>query len=223
MLREAEEDEGRAEQDRDDAGRVRPLVALEERRLRRRRDLIGVLRILLGDPLGTVERLGQLALDAGRDVLAGAGNRCPHRGREAGRQQRTEDRLHDRTAQVTLQVRRPRRHPRPLHGHGAGERVRSRGAGESDPDPDERVAEPHLPVGDVVLPEQEHGEEAEQAEGIAREQCQPSSLGLDELGRTRRDHHHERRGRQDCNSRFERGIAEDVLEELLADEHRAHE
>jgi hypothetical protein len=49
LLREDEPDERGAEYDRDDAGRVGPLVALEERLLGRRRDLAGVLRVLLRD------------------------------------------------------------------------------------------------------------------------------------------------------------------------------
>ena len=45
FLREREEQQGRAQQDRDDAGEVGPLVALEERRLRGGYDLVGVLRV----------------------------------------------------------------------------------------------------------------------------------------------------------------------------------
>jgi hypothetical protein len=48
LLREQEEDEQRAEDDRDDAGQVGPLVALEERLLGRRDDLGLVLRVALG-------------------------------------------------------------------------------------------------------------------------------------------------------------------------------
>jgi hypothetical protein len=55
--REQEEDEHRAEQDRDEAGRVRPLVTVEERLLGRGGDLAGVLRVLLRDGLRAGERL----------------------------------------------------------------------------------------------------------------------------------------------------------------------
>src|SRR4051794_33003132 len=51
LRREQEEDEDRAEQDRDQTGGVRPPVAVEERLLGGRRDLARVLRILLGDAL----------------------------------------------------------------------------------------------------------------------------------------------------------------------------
>ena len=64
LPREHEEDERRTEQHRDDPGRVRPLVARQERRLRGRGDLVRVLRVLLRDGLGARERLGQLRLDA---------------------------------------------------------------------------------------------------------------------------------------------------------------
>src|SRR6185437_10794713 len=54
---EADEDERGAEKNRDDSGGVGPLVPLEERRLRSRRDLARVLRVLLRDRLRAVERL----------------------------------------------------------------------------------------------------------------------------------------------------------------------
>ena len=115
MLREAEEDERRAEQDRDDAGRVGPLVAVEERRLRRRRDLVRVLRILLARSprRSSNDFVSWLSTLVGDLSLSGdAGDRRRDRGGVAGCQQRTEDRLHDRAAQVALEVRRARRHPR---------------------------------------------------------------------------------------------------------------
>src|SRR5436190_322881 len=49
LLREEESDERRPDEDCDDAGRVRPLVAVEERRLRGGGDLTRVLRVLLCD------------------------------------------------------------------------------------------------------------------------------------------------------------------------------
>ena len=48
-------------------------------------------------------------------------------------------------------------------------------------------------------------------------------LRLDELGRARRDEHHEERRGQDREAGVERRVAEHVLQELLADEHRAHQ
>ena len=47
LLREEEEDDRGTEQDRDDAGRVRPVRAVEERSLGPGRDLARVLRVLL--------------------------------------------------------------------------------------------------------------------------------------------------------------------------------
>src|SRR3954447_21981594 len=83
LRREQEEDEDRTEQDRDQAGGVRPLVAVEERLLGGRRDLARVLRVLLRDALRAGERLRELALDAVADLLAvrrggaGGGRRAP--------------------------------------------------------------------------------------------------------------------------------------------------
>ena len=95
--------------------------------------------------------------------------------------------------------------------------------GEPDADADERVAEPDLPVRDVLLPEQQHRQEAEQHEDVAEEQREPRAAGLDDLRRPRRDEHHAERGGQDREPGVERRVAEHVLQELLADEHRAHQ
>src|SRR4026209_687035 len=73
--REDEEDERRADQDRDQAGRVGPLVAVEEGLFRRGRDLAGVLRVLLSDGFGTGERLRELVLNAVGDMVGRGGDR----------------------------------------------------------------------------------------------------------------------------------------------------
>ena len=96
-------------------------------------------------------------------------------------------------------------------------------AGEADADPDERVAERDLPVRDALLPEQQHRQEAEQDEDVAEEQREAGAAHLDQLGRPRRDHDHERGRRQDRQPRVDGRVAEHVLQELLADEHRAHQ
>lgn len=69
-LREEEEDDRRAKHDRDNAGQVRPLITRQEGRFRRGRYLPGVLRVLLADGLRSRERLLQLVLHAGADLLA---------------------------------------------------------------------------------------------------------------------------------------------------------
>ncbi len=48
-------------------------------------------------------------------------------------------------------------------------------------------------------------------------------MGVDELGRARGDHHHARHGREDREAGVERRVVEHVLQELLPDEHRAHQ
>ncbi len=101
--------------------------------------------------------------------------------------------------------------------------MRRRGPGETDPDSDERVAETDLPVADVLLPEQDHRQETEQDEDVAQEQREAGAARLDDLGRARRDEHHAERGRKDREPGIERRVAEHVLEELLPDEHRAHQ
>src|SRR4051812_43834563 len=134
LPREAQEDERRTKENGDDSGGVGQVGAVEEGLLRRRRDLVRVLRILLGDRLGTGERLLQLRLDAVRDLRllrrGCAGDRGGDGRRIAGGQQRAEDRLHDRAAQVALEIGGARGHPGPGHGDGTGERVRGRCAGE---------------------------------------------------------------------------------------------
>ena len=55
LSREHEEHEGRTQNNRYQPGGVRPLIALQERRLGGCRDLVCVLRVLLGDGLGPGE------------------------------------------------------------------------------------------------------------------------------------------------------------------------
>ncbi len=114
--------------------------------------------------------------------------------------------------------------PARSHRHRTGQRVRRRGAGEADADADEGVAERDLPVGDVLLPQQQHGEEAEQHEDVAEQQRERArrwdSTSLAERGATRTM---QARRRQDRRARFDGRVVQDVLQELLADEHRAHE
>ena len=96
-------------------------------------------------------------------------------------------------------------------------------AGEPDAGSDKRVGEADLPVGDVIFPQQQHHEEAEQAEGVADEQRQPRAVRVHELRGARGDQHHEHGGGEDREPGVQSGVAEHVLQELLADEHRAHQ
>ena len=61
------------------------------------------------------------------------------------------------------------------------------------------------------------------AEHVAAQQREAGAARLDELGRARRDEHHEHDRGQERRAGAERGVAEHVLEELLADEHGAHQ
>ena len=67
---------------------------------------------------------------------------------------------------------------------------------------------------------QEYPEHLVIPEGGAGE---PGALGLDQRGRTRRHDDHEDHGREDRRARVQCRVAEDVLEELLADERGRHE
>ena len=147
----------------------------------------------------------------------GRGGRVP-RG-----QQRAQDRLHDGAAEVALQVGRSRRHPCSLHRHGARERVRGRGPRESDADADQAVGQADLPVRDPLVPQEQHRDEPEQAEDVADQQREPRSPRLHQLRRARSDQHHAERGGQDRHPGVERVVAEHVLQELLAHEHRSHQ
>src|SRR3954454_9902732 len=64
---EEEEHDRRAEQDRDDAGGVGLLVAVEERLLRGRDDRVGVRGVLARGVRGARERVLELLLEARRD------------------------------------------------------------------------------------------------------------------------------------------------------------
>ena len=101
--------------------------------------------------------------------------------------------------------------------------MRSGGAGEADSDADEGVAETDSPVRDVLLPEDEHREEAEHDEDVAEEEGEACATRFDELRRAGRDEHHAERGGQDREAGVQRRVAEDVLQVLLADEHRPHQ
>ena len=91
------------------------------------------------------------------------------------------------------------------------------------PIPMKAYAIPIFQYGGVLLPEQEHREERQHEEHVAAEQREPRPSRLDELRGARRDDHHQQRRGQDRRSGFERRVAEDVLEVLLADEGRSHE
>src|SRR6266540_4073813 len=123
LLRVEEEDECRAEHDRDDTGRVGPVGAVDERRLRAGEDLVRVLRVQLGDVLGAGEGLLELGLGRVADLVAvrrgrdRAGDRCGvARGEEC-----TEDRLHDGAAEVALKVGGSRGHAGAFHRDRSGE------------------------------------------------------------------------------------------------------
>ena len=79
------------------------------------------------------------------------------------------------------------------------------------PVPIERVSEGDRPVRLPGVPEEQHGEEAEEAEDISHEQRETGAMRLDELGRARGDQHHQEGGRQDRRAGLDGGVAEDVL------------
>src|SRR5262249_54745029 len=94
LAREQEEDERRAQHDRDDAGGIGPVRPIEERLPRSCGDRLRVLRVLLRHGLGAGERLRQLRLDAVGELRlrrrgGGRGGRGPGR-RVAGPQQGAE-------------------------------------------------------------------------------------------------------------------------------------
>src|SRR4029453_9503710 len=81
-LREQEEDERGTEQDGDDAGQVGPLVAVQEGRLRCGDEGgLNIGRVTRGRVGRARKRLGELGLDAARDVLAGRVDRRARGGR----------------------------------------------------------------------------------------------------------------------------------------------
>ena len=101
--------------------------------------------------------------------------------------------------------------------------MRGRRPREADADSDEEVGEPDLPVGAALLPEEEHREEGEEESDVAAEQREAGSSRLHELRGARRDEDHEDDRRQDRGAGFDRGVAEHVLQVLLADERRRHQ
>jgi len=101
--------------------------------------------------------------------------------------------------------------------------VRRRCARKADTDTHQGVGETDLPVRDVLFPEQQHRQEGQEAEHVTDEQREAGTFGGDELRRPRRDQdHHHGRG-NDRQAGVERRVVEHVLQELLADEHRAHQ
>ena len=138
-------------------------------------------------------------------------------------QQRTKDRLHEGAAQVALQVGRARRHAHARDRHRGRQRARGRRAGEADADADKGIAQPDHPVGDALVPQQEHGDEAEQDEEVAGQQREAGAARLDQLGRARGDEDHEEGGGQNGKAGGDRRVAKHILQELLADEHGAHQ
>ena len=116
-------------------------------------------------------------------AVAGGRHRRRHGRRIARRQQRAEDRLHQRTAQVALQVGRARCHAHARHRHRGRQRARGRRARQPDADADEGIAQPDHPVGNALVPEQQHRDEAEQDEEVAGEQGEAGAACLDQLGR----------------------------------------
>ncbi len=164
---EEQEDQGGADQDGGDPRQVGALVPGEERGPCGRLDLVGMVRIAGRDRLGTGERLLQRRLGVGGDLLRRAGDRVGHRRGIPGGEQCAQDGLHHRTAQVALEVGCRRGHPRPRLRHGAGQRVRRRGPGQAHSDAHQCVAEGDRPVADVLLPKEQHHQEAEQHEAVA--------------------------------------------------------
>jgi hypothetical protein len=87
------------------------------------------------------------------------------------------------------------------------------GAGkpDADADADECVAEPDLPVGEFLLPEEQHREEAEHAEGVAHQQYESGAERLDELRGVRGDDDHADGRGDDRQAGLQRRVSEDVL------------
>jgi hypothetical protein len=101
--------------------------------------------------------------------------------------------------------------------------MRRRRPCQADADPDEDVGEPDLPVGDALLPEEQHPEEGEQQEDVADEEREPGPSHLHELRRARSDEDHEDDCGQDGGAGLDGRVAEHVLEVLLAHKRRSHE
>jgi hypothetical protein len=73
------------------------------------------------------------------------------------------------------------------------------------------------------LPQEQHRQEAKQDEHIAEEQCETGTSLLDQHGGTRRYQNHRDRRGQDRETGAHCGVTKHVLQELLPDEHRAHQ
>ena len=91
------------------------------------------------------------------------------------------------------------------------------------PIPMNTYARPIFQYGMPSLPQEQHRGEGEQQRRVAAQEREPGAARLDELGRARRDEHHEDDRGQERRARFERRVAEHVLQELLADERGAHQ
>ena len=223
--REAEEHDHRPDQHGDDACQVRPLVAGEERLL-----APAVIAVAYWGYCAAID--SALANDSWScdwtlaviwSLLGSAAMLGGDRGRVAGGQERAEDRLHQGAAQIALEIRGARRHAGSPDRDRARERVGGGRPGETDADPDERVREPDERVRAALLPQEQHRAEPEQNEDVAKEQREPApraSTSLAERGATRIIA--SAAGMID-RARVERRVAQHVLEELLADEHRAHQ
>ena len=82
---------------------------------------------------------------------------------------------------------------------------------------------PTCQYGDPLTPEQQHGQEAEETKQVSEQQRCPGTVVLDQLRGAGSDQHHQQRRREDGCTRLEGRVAENILQELLADEHRAHQ
>ena len=225
VLREHEEHERRAEDDRDQSGEVGPVGAVEERRLRGGDDLLRVLRILRGGVRRAGERLGELRLDVGAHAAAFGDPAMSFVNAAAYPAVSSAPRSDCMIAPPRSRWRSAVADAIPARRTGT-EPVSECDAGvpaSPTPAPTKAYAEPDLPVRAAGVPQREHREEPEEAEDVAAEQGEPRTTGLDELGRARRDDDHQDHRGQDGGPGLERVVAEHVLEELLTDEHRRHE
>jgi hypothetical protein len=183
-----------------------------------------VLRVLVGDArgrgVGGLQRLGDLVGDLRSATSRGDGTR--ERVGEAGRENRPEERLHDGTAEVALQIRCRGSHPDTAHrrrirqGPGRGSHRQCRTAS------DEKEACSDQPIRGVLTPQQ-RSEKSGEYERIAGQHRRTRAPGRDHSRRPGR--HQQERGSSgdDRQARFDGVVTKDVLQELLADEHRAHQ
>src|SRR4029079_13345612 len=165
--REHEEDEHGADEYGDEPRGVRPLVAVEERRLRSREDRTRVLWMAGRDVLGARER--ELELSLGRTRYLTRHRLVRHRRGVVTRQDRPEDRGHESAAEVALEIRSTGGHADASDRDRPGEGVRRGGSGEADTDSDEDVRDRDLPVRGVLFPEQQHPDEREDEGDVTRE------------------------------------------------------